>query len=587
MTSSYVSTSPPTSSKASDACSRRTKAPFGGYAKELVPDFGYAPSTLVRLFFLVPADSDSTLQNRVTITICMYYNDYMHATRQLSRLRPSTISGLIAAVPFYNLTVSLPTLPRSLLSYLTPTQPPPPLPLARRTLSPAHKIPDNTAPRTHGTISGGALSQVSPHLQDASETKSLWTGLFLQESKAKSNTPRSVRLELPMSVFCSSEVEHILLRWKSSRSAWRRGKVQMRNIVHRPIAHAMVHLLKGSSICEAINIAAPVFSSLALGDGTTAAVMSDQEIDGSPVLAARVAALYSVAKKITPPRPKWNRAAKLASFPLPSGSQNPCERSVTSLDNESASYISYALAPHAAVFLTVIDWSKPDERSTSYPRRYVAGPTAKDAKKQGILVRNSLIFTRYRNALILISYAHSQETNAFPHRDCADGKRMWQGCAGLFADQASAPFLCTTSTRIAIQCHREIMGIIMKHDQTEGIEVVQLTSLPSPNLLDQSHLRYHHAISYPDRTDAPAVALSFCWPDKKGDDVSVPFTAQHKILPQSALHRTALCGEHYFRVLFDGENTNAIRSNRLSTPSVCSYNRKVKPVLVLISYSSL
>ncbi|KAF5325081.1 hypothetical protein D9619_009644 [Psilocybe cf. subviscida] len=198
---------------------------------------------------------------------------------------------------------------------------------------------------------------------------------------------------------------------------------------------------------------------------------------------------------MTPPRPKRNRAAKrLTSFPLPSESRITSERSVTVLDDGIAFNFAYLLAPHAPIFhLIVIYWTKPDERSTSYPRRYVAGPTAKDAKKQGIL-----------------------ETNAFPHRDCADGKRMWQGCAGLFADQASAPFLCTTSTRIAIQCHREIMGIIMKHDQTEGIEVVQLTSLPSPNLLDQSHLRYHHAISYPDRTDAPPVALSFVGQTRNG-----------------------------------------------------------------------
>ncbi|KAF5325357.1 hypothetical protein D9619_009619 [Psilocybe cf. subviscida] len=437
-----------------------------------------------------------------------------------------------------------------------------------------------------------SVRKVSPYLQDASKTKSLWTSLFLHESKAKFNAPCLLRLELPMSMYSSGEIERILLRWKTSRSAWRRGEVQRRNIIRRPIAHAMAHLLKGgrwllrllvdgSLVChdldhpqdEAINIAAPVFSSLALSDNTAVAVMSVQELDDSPVLAARVAVLYSVAKKHAPTwsqdmhrvdiwsltvalddstQPKGNLAAKrITSFPLPSEFQIAGKRSVTLLDNEIATNFSYALAPHGPVFLTVIDWTKPDGRSTSYPRRYVAGPTAKDAGRQGILVGNSLIFTRYQDTLFLISYARSQETNALPHRDCADGKRVWQGYTGLFAGQTSAPFFCTTSTRIVIQCHREIMGVIVKRDQAEATEVVQLMSLPSRNLLDQTHLGYHHAVFFPDRMDASTVALSFCWPDEKGNAVSVPFTSQHKILARSALNQTALCREHYFRVLFD------------------------------------
>ncbi|KAF5325059.1 hypothetical protein D9619_009620 [Psilocybe cf. subviscida] len=437
-----------------------------------------------------------------------------------------------------------------------------------------------------------SVRKVSRYLRDASKTKTLWTDLFLHESKAKSNTPCLLRLELPMSMYSSGEIEHTLRRWKTSRSAWRRGEVQRRNIIRRPIAHAMIHLLKGgrwllrllidgSLVChdldhpqgEAINIASPVFSRLALNDNTAAAVMSVQELDDSSVLAARVAVLYSVAKEYAPNwsqdvhrvdiwsltvalddiiQPKGNLTAKrITSFPLPPEFQIAGKHSVTLLDNEIASNFSYALAPHGSVFLTVIDWTKPHGRSTSYPRRYVAGPTLENAGEQGILVGNSLIFTTYRDTLFLISYAHSRETSALPHRDCADGKRVWQGYTGLFTDQTSGPFFCTSSTRIVVQCHREIMGVIVKRDQAEATEVVRLMNLPSRNILFESHLGYHHAVFYPDRTGASTVALSFCWPDEQGIAVSVPFTSQHKILPRSAFEQTALCGEYYFRVLFD------------------------------------
>lgn len=260
-----------------------------------------------------------------------------------------------------------------------------------------------------------------------SKTRSIWANLFLKYSRVTSNTPRSLHLDLPLTHYTSSELEHVILRQKSAEYASREGKLHHTTFTSNHYNQAgVVHLFRGgrwllslakdgSLLChdlgspthEALRLTPPVFSSR-IGSAQNVA-MSVDEFDGTPTLAARVAIACTTHSAISP---AWAQeehrvdiwylrlvlhepagasarfvAEHMATVPVDKGFARVNELSLR--DTQIAFHSEQKNI--STKYVAIINWSEVNRLSTKYPRRYVLAPMTRDVSTSALLFLTSII----------------------------------------------------------------------------------------------------------------------------------------------------------------------------------------------------
>ncbi|KAF5325061.1 hypothetical protein D9619_009622 [Psilocybe cf. subviscida] len=421
-----------------------------------------------------------------------------------------------------------------------------------------------------------SIRQACKFFEGVSRTRSLWENLVEQYSTPTENSPRSLRLELPMSMYTSAEFEQQITRWKRSQLAWRQGKVYKRHTITEDFWANTIHLVKGgrwllrhltdhgSVVChdldnrhiEPVTLIPAVHPRAEWSNS----IMAVEEIDDAPCLIIRLALVYTVAEGDSQRRtdiwsshliadgPQQTDAVftlKLcSSFTLPA---NFTSVYLVSLLGECIAF-KFTCASTDLSFLAVVNWVNGEWKNNEYPRQYISSIQHHEPLHFSLLARNRMFVVLNDAQLVLWSFEGSKETTDAPNPDSPDGQLLWSHNAQSGqCYQMSGPFVCTDSTRLIISFHSSISGVIIPNDHPEQTTIFKLMDITAdPRFLIQ------HSYCWTARVGPGlASAITFRWPDEHGDALVTPISAGHEFCPADLSDQVYLSSWEAFRMLFD------------------------------------
>ncbi|KAF9529685.1 hypothetical protein CPB83DRAFT_851976 [Crepidotus variabilis] len=380
------------------------------------------------------------------------------------------------------------------------------------------------------------IRQVCRRLNDASFKRSVWLNIFLRHSMA---LPHLFRLEKPLVMHSSTELEKLILRWKAVDKRWSVDDAQP--TLHRTFtvtdkSRSCSHLLRGGRwflagtihgdvqyfdldapiITPRTLISAPFHHNFSRDLNTNTHIRIAVDLDhNSPTLAFNIAVLiarydrdssdlrYVQVWHVEPERNEFGQVTGLSSRQLSSFYEEAdCDICHVSLFQETIAYsIRHFYPKPPRQDLVIVKWAEANGDDLTYRRRVI---THKVVDWISLIPGNRIVCGRVRTELFDID--EIPETTLVPSNISSSQRN--QCVMDLNVSSISQPFLVDGSTRFLFTTSGKIGGLVVHNGLPFRMEVKTL--FKGSNHTVEAQLGYNHFVSF---EEEQILTGGVCWGD--------------------------------------------------------------------------